>query len=152
MTQQELADVAGVDLKTIYNLESGARWPIARTRAAVASSLGWDADALDLLASGAVPPMSVRNAPPGPRHPEPQADDPALDSFIASVHRDLAKAVAKYGPNFTPEQAFTAPHEAAAWSDPDHRMPDDDDRVRLIAQMRLFARKYAERDPECRVV
>ncbi len=55
MTQQDLADAAGIDLKTVYNLESGTRWPIARTRAAVAAALEWGADALDVLAAGGAP-------------------------------------------------------------------------------------------------
>ena len=50
MTQQELADRAGVDLKTVYNLESGTRWPIAKTRAAVSAALQWEGDALTAIA------------------------------------------------------------------------------------------------------
>jgi DNA-binding XRE family transcriptional regulator len=56
MTRQDLADAANVDLKTVYNLESGTRWPIARTRAAIAAALGWEGDALTAIAGGAVPP------------------------------------------------------------------------------------------------
>ena len=41
LTQQELADAAGVDSKTIYNLESGGRWPIAKTRTLIEKALGW---------------------------------------------------------------------------------------------------------------
>lgn len=50
MTQHELAGAAGVDLKTIYNLESGTRWPIAKTRAAVSAALRWEGDALSAIA------------------------------------------------------------------------------------------------------
>ncbi|MFI6910151.1 helix-turn-helix domain-containing protein [Nonomuraea sp. NPDC050394] len=39
LTQQELAETAGVDVKTIYNLESGSRWPQAGTRAAIEKAL-----------------------------------------------------------------------------------------------------------------
>ncbi len=56
MTRQELADAAGVDLKTVYNLESGTRWPIARTRVAISRALRWEGDALAGMADGSVPP------------------------------------------------------------------------------------------------
>jgi transcriptional regulator with XRE-family HTH domain len=55
MTQQQLADTAGVDLKTVYNLESGSRWPIAKNRAAIAAALGWVASALTELAASSLP-------------------------------------------------------------------------------------------------
>jgi len=50
MTQHDLADAAGVDLKTVYNLESGTRWPIARTRVAISAALRWSGDALAEMA------------------------------------------------------------------------------------------------------
>src|ERR1700734_1228672 len=50
MTQQELADAAGVDSKTIYNLESRGRWPIARTRALVEKALGWPVGEMQRIA------------------------------------------------------------------------------------------------------
>src|SRR6185437_10027978 len=53
MTQQDLADAAGVDLKTVYNLESGSRWPIARTRVAISRALGWGGDGLARLVAAA---------------------------------------------------------------------------------------------------
>ena len=56
MTQQDLADKAGVDLKTIYNLESGTRWPIARTRVAVSAALKWEGDALAAIRAGSASP------------------------------------------------------------------------------------------------
>jgi transcriptional regulator with XRE-family HTH domain len=63
MTQQELAGMAGVDLKTIGNLESRGRWPIARTRARIESALGWpDGEMERLAAQGeepSVPPEVV---------------------------------------------------------------------------------------------
>jgi hypothetical protein len=74
MTQQELADAAHVDLKTIYNLESGTRWPIAKNRVAVSAALRWEADALAVIAAGAEPgdAAAVAHADPGPpRLPDP---------------------------------------------------------------------------------
>jgi len=41
MTQGELGAAAGVDVKTIGNLESRGTWPIARTRAKLEEALGW---------------------------------------------------------------------------------------------------------------
>ena len=51
MTQQELADAAGVDSKTIYNLEAGGRWPIARTRALIEKALAWPLGEMERIAS-----------------------------------------------------------------------------------------------------
>jgi transcriptional regulator with XRE-family HTH domain len=63
LTQQDLADRAGVDLKTVYNLESGAHWPIAKNRGAVAIALGWLPDALAVIRAGrerpATPPLAA---------------------------------------------------------------------------------------------
>jgi transcriptional regulator with XRE-family HTH domain len=50
MTQQELADAARVDVKTIGNLEKRGTWPIARTRARIEDALGWPADELERVA------------------------------------------------------------------------------------------------------
>jgi len=55
MTQQDLADEAGVDIKTVYNLESGGHWPIAKNRAALSVALHWEADALNVIAAGGDP-------------------------------------------------------------------------------------------------
>jgi len=68
MTQQGLADTAGVDIKTIYNLESGTRWPIAKTRFAVSAALHWNGDALTAIADDqqhawpTAPPLPVEHA------------------------------------------------------------------------------------------
>ena len=55
MTQQELARAAGVDLKTIGNLETRGGWPIARTRASIEQALGWPSGELDRIASSGEP-------------------------------------------------------------------------------------------------
>ena len=41
-----------VDLKTIWGLEKGTRWPIARNLAAIARTLGLDAATLARIADG----------------------------------------------------------------------------------------------------
>ena len=53
MTQQELAGVARVDIKTIGNLESRGVWPIARTRGRIEAALGWEPGALARIAAEA---------------------------------------------------------------------------------------------------
>ena len=71
MTQQELADAAGVDLKTIGNLERRGRWPIARTRARIERALNWESGEMERLAAEpepSIPPEVLavirRNYPP----------------------------------------------------------------------------------------
>ena len=81
MTQQDLADKAGVDLKTIYNLESGTRWPIARTRTAVSAALKWEGDALAAIRSGGGPhPLES-----GPRLPPAPEGDPFDPQTLATL-------------------------------------------------------------------
>lgn len=71
MTQQELADDAYVDIKTVYNLESGTRWPIAKNRAALAVALRWEPDALAVIAAGREPAAAaLAEATPSPASPE----------------------------------------------------------------------------------
>jgi transcriptional regulator with XRE-family HTH domain len=53
MTQQDLAREAKVDAKTIGNLETRGKWPIARTRARIEEALGWpDGEMTRLAADG----------------------------------------------------------------------------------------------------
>lgn len=51
MTQQELADAADVDTKTIGSLERRGRWPIARNRARIEKALGWPPGEMERIAS-----------------------------------------------------------------------------------------------------
>lgn len=57
MTQQDLADRAGVDAKTIGNLETRGRWPIARTRARIEEALGWPDGEMTRLAGDGEGPL-----------------------------------------------------------------------------------------------
>lgn len=55
LTQEALAEKAGVDHKTIYNIESAERWPQAKTRAKIEDALEWiDGDMLR-IADGDTP-------------------------------------------------------------------------------------------------
>jgi transcriptional regulator with XRE-family HTH domain len=59
MSQKQLADAAGVDIKTIYNLESGRRWPVATTRGAIEVALEWSPGDLTRIAEGGEPTVEV---------------------------------------------------------------------------------------------
>lgn len=53
LSQRELADLAGVDVKTVYNLESAGRWPQAKNRHKLESALGWaDGDMVTISEGG----------------------------------------------------------------------------------------------------
>lgn len=56
MTQQQLADAANVDIKTIGSLETRGRWPIARTRARIEKALGWSPGEMGRIADDEPPP------------------------------------------------------------------------------------------------
>jgi DNA-binding XRE family transcriptional regulator len=53
MDRGELADTAGVDPKTLYNLEVKGRWPIAVTRAKIEKALHWQSGEMERIASQA---------------------------------------------------------------------------------------------------
>jgi transcriptional regulator with XRE-family HTH domain len=60
LTQAQLAGMADVDIKTVYALEAGGRWPIARNLAAIARALGISADDLrDLAEEGSEPAQAA---------------------------------------------------------------------------------------------
>ena len=64
MTQQELADRAGVDVKTVGSLEARGRWPIARTRAVIERALHWPSGEMERIAEREEEPDII---PPGLR-------------------------------------------------------------------------------------
>ncbi len=55
LTQEELADRAGLDRKTIYHLESAERWPQVKTRGALEEALGWASGDLVRIGEGGEP-------------------------------------------------------------------------------------------------
>ena len=59
LDRQELAAEAGVDPKTLYNLEVRGRWPIAVTRARIEQALGWTSGEMERIASAPDPESDV---------------------------------------------------------------------------------------------
>jgi len=85
MTQQQLADAAGVTRTTIKNLE-GARQPTKRlpsSTAAVEQALGWAPGSIRIVLDGGNPIGTTQPAEP------PQAAEP-LSGLPASVRDELA--------------------------------------------------------------
>jgi transcriptional regulator with XRE-family HTH domain len=70
LTQQALAQVAGVDVATISSLERAERWPWAKNRARIESALGWEPGALTEIAKGGQPALAEAEAD----EVEPQTD------------------------------------------------------------------------------
>lgn len=111
MTQQGLADAAGIDLKTVYNLESGTRWPIARTRVAIAVALGWEGDALAEMAVAAPVPRPVpviefteEDLPDEEYSPEERV---VLQDFAAEFKLKVRRARRRYpGERLTGQMVF----------------------------------------------
>ena len=121
LTQQDLADAAGVDLKTVYNLESGTRWPIARTRSAIAAALGWGPGVLPAIAAG----EAFRRDTPVPAASLERAEDDIFPDMslqmqiLVSAHvpaiSDLVRSAAIDGPSTAGAVIFREPHEAERW-------------------------------------
>lgn len=94
MTQHELAGEAGVDLKTVYNLESGTRWPIARTRVAVSAALKWPGDALAALLAGRDPVGEPEDGPGAEIIEFPVVAEDVLE-HLAAIEDELGSPVNK---------------------------------------------------------
>lgn len=153
MTQQDLADAAGVDLKTVYNLESGIRWPIAKTRTAVSAAIGWDGDALAVILDGGTP------AVPDPDwRPEPApgmvaiADIAAAEPYVAGIRQRYDELRADGSPVPTGAQMYpqwrTVPEQAgyaAAWDAARRYAPGPTEAERLGQQIWLLAFAMADR-------
>ncbi|SEG11512.1 Helix-turn-helix [Thermomonospora echinospora] len=86
LTQEQLAERAGVTVKTVYNLESGGRWPQARTRGAIEGALRWRAGDLVRIGEG-------REPTPGRDTGEPDLNTVVrelqeLDAYFADLRAD----------------------------------------------------------------
>lgn len=55
LDREELAAAAGIDPKTVYNMERRGKWPIAVTRAKIEGALGWPSGEMERIASAPVP-------------------------------------------------------------------------------------------------
>jgi transcriptional regulator with XRE-family HTH domain len=73
LTQEQLAERAGVTVKTVYNLESGGRWPQARTRGAIEGALRWRAGDLVRIGEGGEPV------------PVPAVAEPDMDTVVREL-------------------------------------------------------------------
>ncbi|MFC4912819.1 helix-turn-helix domain-containing protein [Actinomadura gamaensis] len=82
LTQEALAERAGVTVKTVYNLEAGGRWPQARTRAAIEAALLWRSGDLALVGDGGEPEEAERNEPRGDQAVRELAE---LDAYFADL-------------------------------------------------------------------
>ncbi|MBA9004556.1 helix-turn-helix domain-containing protein [Thermomonospora cellulosilytica] len=85
LTQEQLAERAGVTVKTVYNLESGGRWPQARTRGAIEGALRWRPGDLVRIAEGQEP------TPVEPAEPDMDAvrhELRELESYFADLRAD----------------------------------------------------------------
>lgn len=59
MDREELAARAGIDPKTLYNLEVKGRWPIAVTRARIEKALLWPSGEMESIAGQEEPAADV---------------------------------------------------------------------------------------------
>jgi transcriptional regulator with XRE-family HTH domain len=55
LSQEALADRAGINPKTVIELEQGKRWPVAKTRTKLEPELGWNEGDLARIAEGGYP-------------------------------------------------------------------------------------------------
>jgi transcriptional regulator with XRE-family HTH domain len=92
LSQQQLAELAHVDTKTINSLETGRRWPQPKTRARIAEALGWTARSLQDITDGGEPTLLDEAGPPG----EQAGDDQYLADIMADLDDDEAAEVARY--------------------------------------------------------
>jgi transcriptional regulator with XRE-family HTH domain len=86
LTQEQLAERAGVTVKTIYNLESGERWPQARTRSAIELALAWRPGELVRIAEGAEP--APASSVDGDGVSGPTRELAELNAYFADLQND----------------------------------------------------------------
>ncbi len=84
LTQEQLAERAGVTVKTIYNLEAGDRWPQARTRSAIEDTLQWRGGDLVRIGEG-LEPLGV---PDGDGPEEALRELAELNAYFADLRAD----------------------------------------------------------------
>lgn len=84
LTQERLAERAGVTVKTVYNLESGERWPQARTRSAIEDALRWRPGDLARIGAG----MEPLGRPDRPGTDETVRELAELNAYFTDLRAD----------------------------------------------------------------
>jgi transcriptional regulator with XRE-family HTH domain len=111
LTQQQLAERAGVDTGTVSNLERAERWPQPRSRANIERALGWQSGPLQAIAKGRTPVLI--DQPPGgrPRYLDAAeqhiADTPGLtpdeaEALVAVMRIMRSASVRRPAPDISP--------------------------------------------------
>lgn len=89
LTREQLAELAGLDVKTIYNLESGERWPQAKTRGKIEKALRIDYGSLQAVAEGGEPLLLDQEreqpADPAAAYLEDFKDDPEFQQLLEQL-------------------------------------------------------------------
>jgi transcriptional regulator with XRE-family HTH domain len=97
LTQQQLAEKAGIDTGTISSLELGQTWPWAKNRSRIDQALGWRPGSLEEVRHGGEPTLvdepqqvSARYIDPAEQHimDTPGMTDQERSAMIA-VYRSL---------------------------------------------------------------
>jgi transcriptional regulator with XRE-family HTH domain len=88
LTQDALATAAGVDAKTVWNLEAGERWPQATTRAKIEAALGWSEGDLQRIRSGGVPSTGTEPAAETSRARELTPAERTRDQWVERLRED----------------------------------------------------------------
>lgn len=88
LTQDALAAKAGVDAKTVWNLESVERWPQATTRAKLEAALGWTEGDLQKIRSGGVPSTGTEPTAETMQHPELSPAERKRDQWVERLKDD----------------------------------------------------------------
>jgi transcriptional regulator with XRE-family HTH domain len=148
MSDQRIADAAGVNRSQVWRwVNAGSAPGYEPVRRLAAFLLADRPEIADMAAS--LLPAAGYEAPPDDSAREPRLHfgenegipPERLAPHIASVRRDLAAAIMRYGPDHTGSQAFpAAPYEAAVW---DRKSMAAGDREELIAIFRYFAAEGA---------
>lgn len=144
LSQEKLADLAGVSEGSVQNLESGKpRTRMPQTVAKIEPHLGWAAGSARAILSGGEPTLTAAGSQDGPAAKdrireklplrvvdELESDDPLIDSQVIQLPGTggARMTVVVHGrPDATPEEIQAA---LIAWRRAERkllRLPDDDD-------------------------
>jgi transcriptional regulator with XRE-family HTH domain len=88
LTQPALAAKAGIDAKTVWNLEAGERWPQATTRAKIEAALGWAEGDLQRIRGGGVPSTGAEPTAETSRGRELTPAERTRDQWVERLKED----------------------------------------------------------------